>query len=57
MYKDANIDFLNFAGEPSFNRNGTLYIYAKEDSYLYEVTADGARSWMPSGTRITRLGS
>ena len=43
MYKDANIDFLNFAGEPSFNRNGTLYIYAKEDSYLYEVTADGAK--------------
>lgn len=22
---------------------GTLYIYAKEDSYLYEVTADGAK--------------
>ena len=43
MYKDANIDFLNFTGEPSFNRNGTLYIYAKEDSYLYEVTADGAK--------------
>ena len=43
MYKDANIDFLNFTGEPSFNRNGTLYIYAEEDSYLYEVTADGAK--------------
>lgn len=43
MYDYANIDFLTFPGEPSFNRNGTLYIYAKEDSYLYEVTADGAK--------------
>ena len=43
MYDYANIDFLNFAGTPSFNRNGTLYIYADEDSYLYEVTADGAK--------------
>lgn len=43
MYDYANIDFLNFAGTPSFNRNGTLYIYAPEDSYLYEVTADGAK--------------
>ena len=43
MYDYANIDFLNFPGEPSFNRNGTLYIYADEDTYLYEVTADGAK--------------
>ena len=42
-YDYANIDFLNFEGKPSFNRNGTLYIYADEDSYLYEVTADGAK--------------
>lgn len=42
-YDYANIDFLNFVGTPSFNRNGTLYIYADEDSYLYEVTADGAK--------------
>ena len=43
MYKNANIDFLTFTGEPTFNRNGTLYIYAKEDSYLYEVTDKGAK--------------
>ena len=43
MYDYANIDFLTFPGEPSFNRNGTLYIYADEDTYLYEVTADGAK--------------
>ena len=43
MYKDANIDFLTFAGTPVFNRNGTLYIYADEDSYLYEVTDKGAK--------------
>ena len=42
-YDYANIDFLNFEGKPAFNRNGTLFIYANEDSYLYEVTADGAK--------------
>ena len=35
MYDYANIDFVNFEFEPSFNKNGTAYIY--------EVTADGAK--------------
>lgn len=42
-YDDANIDFINFEGEPSTNRTGTLYIYADEDSYIYEVTSKGAK--------------
>ncbi|MBS4786039.1 MAG: hypothetical protein KH009_08005 [Clostridiales bacterium] len=43
-YDYANIDFVTFEGEPSFNKTGTLYIYADEDSYIYEVTADGAKA-------------
>ena len=44
MYEYANIDFLTFEGEPSFNRTGKLYIYADADTFLYEVTADGAKA-------------
>ena len=33
----VNMDFITFEGEPSFNRTGTLYIYADADTYLYEV--------------------
>ena len=43
MYDYANIDFVNFEFESSFNKNGTAYIYADEDAYIYEVTADGAK--------------
>ena len=43
MYDYANIDFLTFEGEPSFNKTGYLYIYAPEDSFIYEKTADGAK--------------
>ena len=43
MYDYANIDFLTFEMEPSFNKIGTAYIYADEDAFLYEVTADGAK--------------
>ena len=43
MYDYANIDFVNFEFEPSFNKNGTAYIYDDEDAYIYEVTADGAK--------------
>ena len=35
--KSANMDFVTFEGTPSFNKNGTLYIYADKDSYLYEI--------------------
>ena len=42
-YDDANIDFINFVAEPTTNRTGTLYIYADEDSYIYEVTSKGAK--------------
>ena len=44
MYDYANIDFLTFSGEPSFNKNGIMYIYADEDAFIYEVTADGAKA-------------
>ena len=43
MYDYANIDFITFVHEPSFNKIGTAYIYAPEDAYIYEVTADGAK--------------
>lgn len=42
-YDSANIDFITFEGEPTTNRTGTLYIYADEDSYIYEVTSKGAK--------------
>ena len=42
-YPDANIDFISFTASPIFNRTGDLYIYADEDSYIYEVTADGLK--------------
>ena len=35
--KSANMDFLTFEGEPRFNKNGTLYIYADADTFLYQV--------------------
>lgn len=35
--KSANMDFLTFKGEPRFNKNGTMYIYASDDTFLYEV--------------------
>ena len=31
------MDFVTFEGTPSFNKNGTLYIYADKDTYLYEI--------------------
>ena len=43
MYDYANIDFINFEKEPTFNKNGTVYIYADEDEFVYEVSADGAK--------------
>ena len=43
-YSYANLDFLTFEGKPAFNRNGNLYIYAEEDEFVYEVTADGAKA-------------
>lgn len=43
-YPNANIDFLSFVKSPSFNKTGTLYIYADKDTFLYEVTADGLKA-------------
>ena len=43
MYDYANIDFVTFEKAPSFNKNGQVWIYADEDAYIYEVTADGAK--------------
>ena len=45
MYDYANLSFINFEGEPAFNKTGTLYIYAEdENSFVYEATADGAKA-------------
>ena len=43
MYDYANIDFITFEMEPTFNKNGVVYIYADEDAFIYEVTAEGAK--------------
>ena len=43
MYDYANIDFLTFEYEPSFNKIGTAYIYADENAFVYEVTENGAK--------------
>ena len=44
MYDYANLTFVNFEGTPSFNKNGTLMVYAEPDTFFYEVTADGAKA-------------
>ena len=45
MYDYANIDFINFVKTPSFNKNGTLYIYAEnKNTFVYEATEDGAKA-------------
>ena len=35
--ESVNMDFITFTGEPSFNRTGTMYIYASDDTFLYKV--------------------
>lgn len=35
--KSANMDFITFTETPSFNKIGTAYIYASDDTFLYEV--------------------
>ena len=42
-YEYANINFITFEYEPRFNKIGTAYIYADEDAFIYEVTAEGAK--------------
>lgn len=43
MYDYANIDFITFEAKPSFNKTGTMYIYADEDAFVYEVGEDGVK--------------
>ena len=42
-YPDANLEFIKWTASPVFNRTGDLYIYADEDTFIYEVTADGLK--------------
>ena len=35
--ESVNMDFITFTGNPSFNRTGTMYIYAADDTFLYQV--------------------
>ena len=44
MYDYANLYFFNFEGEPVFNKTGTMMVYAEPDTFIYEVTADGAKA-------------
>ena len=41
LFPKANIDFISWIAEPAANRTGDLYITAKEDTFLYQVTDDG----------------
>ena len=43
-YDHANIDFINFEYEPSFNKIGRVYIYAPEDAFIYKRGAEGAEA-------------
>ena len=44
-YNYANLSFIEFEGQPEFNKNGTLYIYAEdENTFVYEATEDGAKA-------------
>ena len=43
-YDYANIDFINFEYEPSFNKIGRVYIYAPEDAFIYKKGAEGAEA-------------
>ena len=44
-YDYANLEFITFEGKPSFNKNGSLFIYAEnKDTFVYEVTEDGAKA-------------
>lgn len=43
-YQNANVEFVTFVKNPSFNRTGDLYIYAEKDTFIYEVTEDGAKA-------------
>ena len=38
----ANIDFITFEFEPSFNKIGQVWIYADEDAFIYKKGAEGA---------------
>lgn len=40
-YPAANLEFISWAANPSFNRIGELQIYADPDTYLYQLTEDG----------------
>ena len=44
-YDYANLEFITFEGKPSFNKTGTLYIYAEDkNTFVYEATEDGAKA-------------
>lgn len=40
-YPEANLEFISWPANPSFNRIGDLQIYADPDTYLYQLTEDG----------------
>lgn len=43
-YDYANLDFINFEGEPSFNKTGDFYIFADEDAFIYRKGAEGVEA-------------
>ena len=45
MYDYANLSFITFEGQPAFNKTGSLFIYADDNTgFVYEATADGAKA-------------
>ena len=44
-YDYANLEFITFEGKPSFNKTGSLFIYAEDkNTFVYEATEDGAKA-------------
>ena len=43
MYNYANLHFFTFEGKPAFNKTVEMMVYADKDSFIYEVTEDGAK--------------
>lgn len=37
MFPDANLDFITWKAAPATNKTGTLYLYADEDTFIYEL--------------------
>lgn len=40
LYPDAQLEFINFVGEPTFNKWGVMRLYADKEQYVYAIEDD-----------------